>query len=303
MITVNLRDMNKQKVIVTGGAGFIGTNFLHTLQQKYKDVELISVDIRKPIYPVDGVVYELCDVRDAHSLSLVLKGATKIFHLAAIIGTHESVESPYASFDTNVQGTINVLEYGRLYDVEIFIAGMPGVWNNPYSISKDAAVRMAVSYYETYGLKVCVLRWFSVYGPYQYLERYNKAVPTFINRALRNQPIPIYGDGNQVADFIFTSDAAFYAIGMLEKAQWGKVVQCASGRGISANELAACIIELCGSSSKIEHLPMRKGEPLHSVIVADTAGLKEIFPTHNPVDLREGLKETIEYYREYPPLD
>ena len=295
--------MNKQKIIVTGGAGFIGTNFLYALQQKYKDAQLISLDIREPAYPVTGAVYKHCDVRDADNLSSILNGATKIFHLAAIIGTHESVDSPYASFDTNVQGTVNILEYGRLHDVEIFVAGMPGVWNNPYSISKDAAVRMALSYYETYGIKVSVLRWFSVYGPYQYLERYNKAVPTFINRALQNQPIPIYGDGDQVADFIFTSDAAFYAIGMLEKGQWGKVVQCASGIGISANDLAASIIELCGSSSEIEHLPMRKGEPPHSVIVADTTELKEIFPEHTPVELREGLKQTIEYYRKYPPVD
>lgn len=295
--------MTKPKIIVTGGAGFIGTNFLYTLRKHYPDADLVSIDIRQPSYPIDNVHYQLCDVRQAEQLSAQLQGATKIFHLAAIIGTHESLDRPYASFETNVQGTINVLEYAKDNDVEVFVAGMPGVWNNPYSISKDAAIRMTRSYYETYGTKVSVLRWFSVYGPYQYLSRYNKAVPTFINRALNGEPLPIYGDGTQVADFIFTDDAAAYAIGMLEQKQWGEVVECASGVGVSVNELAAMIIELCGSSSQLEYLPMRQGEPEHAVIVANTAKLKSIFPAHEQTPLRYGLQQTIDYYRAHPPVD
>jgi UDP-glucose 4-epimerase len=295
--------MNKSKIVVTGGAGFIGTNFLHALREKYNDAEIVSVDIRKPTYPVSGVKYDLCDVRDEEKLSSVLEGSSKIFHLAALIGTHESIEKPYASFETNVQGTINILEHARTHDTEVFVAGMPGIWNNPYSISKDSAVRMAVCYYETYGVKVSVLRWYSVYGPYQYLERYNKAVPTFINNALQGKPLTIYGDGTQVADFIYTDDAIWYAIAMLENKHWGKVVQCASGTGISVNELAETIKELCNSDAKTIHSPMRMGEPPQSIVIAETTQLTELFPERKQISLRDGLAETISYYKEHPPLD
>lgn len=295
--------MDRLNIVVTGGAGFIGTNFLLQLRRKYNGAFIRSIDIRQPTYPVEGVAYEMVDVRNAAQLETAVAKADKIFHLAAIIGTHESIESPYVAFDTNVQGTINVLDGARKHGIEVFIAGMPGIWNNPYSISKDAAVRMATTYFETYGVKVSVLRWYSVYGPYQYLSRYNKAVPTFVNKALRNEPLPIYGDGEQVADYLYSEDAVAYAIGMLEKQQWGRVVQCASGDGISVNELVKMIVGMTGSKSQLKHLPMRKGEPAGAYVVADNKELKQIFPDYSPVNLKDGLTQTIEYYSSHPALD
>lgn len=291
------------KVIVTGGAGFIGTNLLHLLRNRYHDTTVVSLDIRQPAYPVDGVVYELCDVRDSEKLIEAIRGADSIFHLAALIGTHESLDRPYAAFDTNVQGTINVLECAKQFDCSVFVAAMPGIWNNPYSISKDASVRMAQCYYETFKVKVCALRWFSVYGPYQYISRYNKAVPTFINQALKNEPLTVYGDGTQIADFIHTEDALTYAIEMIEGQYWGEVVECASGKGISINDLAASIISLCESSSAISHLPMRQGEPEGAIVVANTQKLDELFPDHTRMSLMDGLSSVIEYYKLQPAVD
>jgi len=195
------------------------------------------------------------------------------------------------------------LECARKYNTEVFIAGMPGIWNNPYSISKDAAVRMALAYFETYDVKVSILRWYSVYGPYQYLSKYNKAVPTFINKALKDEPLPIYGNGEQVADFIYCEDAVAYAIDALETRQWGKVMQCASGQGISVNELAKMIIELCDSKSKLKHLPMRGGEPTGARVIADTTELRHTFPDYRLIGLKDGLMQTINYYRLHPALD
>lgn len=291
------------KIIVTGGAGFIGTNLLHLLRKRYHHALLVSIDIRKPTYPVDGVSYELCDIRDSKKLTDVMENADKIFHLAALIGTHESLDRPYDAFDTNVQGTINVLECAKRFNSKVFVAAMPGIWNNPYSISKDASVRMAKCYYESFQTKVSALRWFSVYGPYQYVARYNKAVPTFINQALKNEPLTVYGDGNQVADFIHVDDALTYAIEMLEQQHWGKVVECASGKGISVNELAKNIISLCNSSSPILHVPMRLGEPSGAVVVANTEQLDELFPLYKRASLQDGLRNVIEYYKSHPAVD
>lgn len=291
------------KICVTGGSGFIGTNLLYALKKRYSQAELISIDIRRPTYPVEGVTYKTGDVRDSIALHKLLAGSDKIFHLAAIIGTHESFDNPYAVFETNVGGTLNVLEYAREHEAEVFVAGMPGVWNNPYSISKDAAVRLAQSYHETYGTKVSVLRWFSVYGPYQYVNRYNKAVPMFIDRALKNEPIPIYGDGNQEADFIYAEDAVNAAIDMLESKLWGKVFECATGEGISVNNLIKKIVDLCSSKSVSEHLPMRDGEPAGAKIVANTSKLKSVFPDFAPISVDDGLRRTIAHFGMYPPLD
>lgn len=291
------------KIAVSGGAGFIGTNLLLLLRKRYPNCELMSLDVRAPSYPVDGVDYQRVDVTDLLALKTFLEPVDKIFHLAASIGTHESLDSPFGVFETNVKGTLNVLECARQFDIEVFVAGMPGIWNNPYSISKDAAIRMARCYYETYGTKVCVLRWFSVYGDYQYVARYNKAVPTFISQALDGKPLTVYGDGEQVADFILVDDAVLYAVRMLEEKQWGNVIECATGQGISVNDLVNKIIQLSGSDSTVQHLPMRQGEPAGSHVVADTAKIDTLFPDVKRVDVQEGLKRTIEYYRAHPAID
>ncbi len=295
--------MNKQKIVVTGGAGFIGTNMLIALKSRYPDADILSIDIRKPGYPINDVTYINCDVRSKDDINIILAGVDKIFHLAAQIGTHESFEEPFKVFEINVGGTLNILDYVKNNpNTELYIAGMPGIWNNPYSISKDSAVRMAISYYETYKIKVSVLRWYSVYGPYQYISRYNKAVPTFINNALNNKPIPIYGDGNQVADFIYVDDAVNLAIDSLEQKKWGKVIHCATGIGISVNNLVEKIIKLCDSKSTVQYLPMRAGEPSNAKVIADVTDLNENYK-RKLLTLDEGLAKTVLYYKGNKPVD
>ncbi|PIS22631.1 hypothetical protein COT50_00750 [candidate division WWE3 bacterium CG08_land_8_20_14_0_20_41_10] len=295
--------MKNLKIAVTGGAGFIGTNLLQELKKRYIDAEIISIDIRNPQYPVSGIKYELCDVRLKDRLFTPLNSSNKIFHLAALIGTHESFDNPSEVFETNIGGVLNILDFvKRNPQTELFVAGMPGIWNNPYSISKDAAVRMALAYYETYLIKVSILRWYSVYGPYQYINRYNKAVPTFITKALNNEPLPVFGNGNQTSDFIYVQDAVNLAIDSLENRKWGKVIQCASGKGITVNQLVNKIIKLCKSSSKVAHLPMRIGEPENAYVVADTEELKKHY-SRKPITLDEGLSKTITFYQQTKILD
>lgn len=295
--------MKRAKIIVTGGAGFIGTNLLHALLSRYPDSLVVSLDIRDPIYPIDQVIYERCDVTLRQDLHNFLSGADKIFHLAAIIGTHESFDDPYLVVKVNLEGTVNLLEYVRgELDTELYVAGMPGIWNNPYSISKDAALRMSLAYFESYNIKFSALRWYSVYGPYQYTSRYNKAVPTFINSALNNKPIPVYGDGNQIADFLYVDDAVNLAIDSLENKCWGKVIACSSGVGVSVNTLASMIIKLCNSNSKIEYLPMRLGEPPGAKVIADTTELSRIY-NRKSISLEQGLIKTIDFYKTHTAVD
>ena len=291
------------KICVTGGSGFIGTNMLLALKKRYAEAEIMGLDIRTPVYPVNGIAYRMIDVRDKKAITASLQGSDMIFHLAALIGTHESFEDSRAVFGTNIDGTLNVLDFARQVGAKVFVAGMPGIWNNPYSISKDAGVRLVLAYNEAYGVRACSLRWFSVYGPYQYVARYNKAIPTFIHRALNNASIPVYGDGEQIADYIYVEDAVNAAIDMLENKQWGKVYECATGVGISVNDLVAEIITMCRSTSRREYLPMRKGEPTGARVIANIHPLRAALPSFKARGLREGLQQTIAHYMTHPALD
>lgn len=291
------------KICVTGGCGFIGTNMLITLKQRYPAADITAIDIRNPLHSIDGVTYRTVDVRDRREFTEALSGSDMIFHLAALIGTHESFTDPQATFDTNVGGTLNVLDFAREHGTSVYVAGMPGIWNNPYSISKDAGVRLLLSYAEAYDIPACSLRWFSVYGPYQYVARYNKAVPTFINCALKDIPIPIYGDGEQIADYIYVEDAVNAAIDMVESKQWGNVYECATGVGISVNHLVEKIVAMCNSTSQQEHIPMRRGEPIGAQVVANIHPLQHAIPSFKARSLQEGLQMTIEHFREHPALD
>lgn len=290
-------------ICVTGGSGFVGTNMLRVLSERYKQAKLTSVDVREPVYPIDGVTYITTDVRDEKSLHAALSGMDKIFHLAASIGTHESFDNPQEVFATNVHGTLHVLNYARQAGCEVFVAGMPGIWLNPYSVSKDAAVRLTQAYHEAYGVQVCSLRWYSIYGPYQYVARYNKAVPTFIDKALRGEDIPVYGDGNQKADFVYVDDAVTAAIDMLEHKHWGKVYQCATGKGTSVNALVGMITDACNSKSSSIQLPMRAGEPEGAIVFADIAPLQQALGTFEPMPLEVGLARTIDHMVKHPALD
>jgi UDP-glucose 4-epimerase len=289
--------MKQSTIYVTGGAGFIGTNLLLALQTRYPACVLVSLDIRMPAYPVKGVHYERVDVRNMQALSAAVKSdALHIYHLAAVIGTHESFENSEEVTATNIQGTLNVLEVAKQLDVPLFIAGMPGIWNNPYSISKDTAVRFAAAYYEYYKTKVAVLRWYSVYGPWQYVKRYNKAVPSFVYAALKNQDLKVYGSGKQKADFLYVEDAVNLAIDMLENELWGSVIACGSGIGISVNELCKTILHLTGSNAGIRHVPMRLGEPEDADVHATNTEREKVLK-RPLMPLTEGLLKTIEFYK------
>lgn len=287
-------------ILITGGAGFIGTNLLLFLQASYPQTRLISFDIAEPLFPVEDVTYIHGDVRSLPHLRKVARGAEKIFHLAAELGTHETFINPDTTNEVNIGGTVTVLEAAREFSSAVFVASKPNVWLNPYSISKAAAEQYALLYAREYGVKVTVGRWFSVYGPYQYIRKYQKAVPTFIYRALTNQDIPVYGDGTQKADFLHVKDAVRAADFILQKEQFGTVVEIGTGKGVSPNDLAALIVKLTNSSSRITHQPMRQGETSHSEIIADTETAASLGFAPK-VDLDQGLIQTIGWYQDMLP--
>lgn len=282
--------------MVTGGAGFIGTNALRYLKDKYPNKTIKSFDIGQPVYPVEGIEYIHGNIRSYKHLKEIVPEATKIFHFAAELGTHETFSNPHITNEVNIAGTINLLELAKEYGFKLFLASKPNVWLNPYSISKAAAEEYALMYEKEFGIKVAILKFFSVYGPYQYIHKYNKAVPYFIYRALKGKSLPVYGNGKQVADFLYVEDAVEAADTMLERNLYGEIIEYASGKGIRVNDLAIKIIKLTKSNSQIEYVPMRRGEPQEATVEANLDKAQKLLKLTPKVDLTEGLKRTISFY-------
>lgn len=279
--------VKKSRAVITGGKGFIGTH--------------LTEELRRRNYQVD--VFDLVDGMDITNRRLVLKklkGFDIIFHLAGILGTHELNCRAYEAALINILGTVNALDAAKGNGSRIVLAAKPNPWSNVYSITKKAAENFFSMYRSLYGVDSRIGRFFSIYGPGQKTVEHGvqKAVPTFILKALRDEPIPIFGTGEQTADFIYISDTveAFAILGCEEKLS-GKAVEIGTGKQTTVNFLAKRIIELTKSKSKILHLPMRSGEPLNARVVADTTKMEKLLKYHPIICLDEGLKKTIQWYK------
>ncbi len=200
----------------------------------------------------------------------------------------------------NTLGTINVLDAARQNGNRVVLSAKPNPWLNVYSITKKAAEEFFLMYHSLFGVDSRIGRFFSIYGPGQKTVKHGvqKAVPTFILRALRNEPIPVFGTGEQTADFIYISDAvtAFIILGC-GKNMGGEVVEIGTGKQLTVNFLAETIIRLTGSKSKIIHFPMRSGEPLNAKVAADTTKMEKMLKFYPKISLEEGLEKTINWYK------
>ncbi len=292
------------KCIVTGGSGFIGRAFVGRLA--LEGHEVVVLDVTKPEYQLlHNVRFVEGDVRYKENLVPVFRTANEVYDCAGVLGTHELLIDNQKAVETNIKGAINVLEVARDCGVQrVFHPTKPNDWLNTYSITKYAAERFCFMYQHEFGLPVTVLRWFNAYGPGQHLYPVRKAVPYFIVMALRNLPIEVFGDGQQTVDMIYVDDIAKIAIDATRKfaGRIDKVFDVGSGVAKTVLELVEDIKRLTGSNSEVVCLPMRRGEPTRSKIVARVEDLREHMEIEFS-DYEAGLTETIDYYRTIPNWD
>lgn len=270
---------------ITGGRGFIGGHLAPQLEGRGFDVSH----------------FDLKDGKDITNRPLVLdevRGYDVIFHLAGVLGTQELNNRAYEATYINVLGAINVFDAARESNSRVVLVSKPNPWLNTYSITKGTAEQFARMYTRMFGVDIRVGQFYSFYGPGQESHGVQKAIPTFIMHALQNKPIPVYGDGEQAADFIYVSDAC-EAIAILGHSEGldGEVIEIGSGEPTKINFLAETIIHLTDSRSTIEHLPMRSGEPLGTQIVADISKMSELLQLNPRVSLEDGLRETIAWFQ------
>lgn len=307
--------MKRTKVVVTGGAGFIGGHIVEYWADQGADVHVID-NLRtgniKNAQRFPQVNFHRGSITDKKIVDLAMQGADYVHHLAAMISVPESIEKPYECVDINVMGLLNVLEAARRCGVKKVVhsssaavygenpespkrTDMRPMPKSPYGITKLDGEYYLQMYMENYGLETVSLRYFNVFGPRQDPKsQYAAAIPIFVSKALKNEPIVIYGDGAQTRDFVFVKDVVNANVLAATTPGVSGVYNVACGGAISINDMAELIISQTNSSSSIVYEPERPGDIKHSL--ADISQTKQVLKYSPSYDLIEGLKQTIEYF-------
>ena len=294
------------KFLVTGGQGFIGSALVHRLLKDGHRVTIFdryqrNIDFGHPVLNVN---FYLGDIRDQNAVEDAISQHDGVFNLAGLLGTSETVNAPRESIDTNIQGAINVFEGCRIHKKPcVHIATASFKWNNTYAITKHCSERFAFMYSKEFGLKIAVVQAANVYGPYQKARPVRKAVPSFISRALRGDPIEIFFDGKQILDLIYIEDVADILVRamMMNHGIYDRLFEAGTGESVTATQLAELIKKVSGSQSEIRYLPGRAGEPPRSLTKADPSTLTPLGWTQfDFTPLEEGIRKTVDWYRENP---
>lgn len=287
------------KVLVTGGAGFIGRYVCENLFNRGHHV--LIYDLIRPAHaPAD---YCCGDMRDRGQLWNCIEQSDAVMHLAGLLGTSETIDEPTGPAQVNILGSLSLFEACRRFNKPAcYIAVGNHFMLNTYAITKTCAEKFALMYNAEHGTQIAVVRGLNAYGPYQKHKPIRKVIPNFILPALRNETITIYGSGGQIMDFIYVADLAEILCRALldDHGIYNSVIEVGSGRNTSINHIAERVINLSGSKSIIEHKPMRAGEETDSVVVANVKTLEPLgFGPNDMVGLGDGLAQTIKYYREH----
>ena len=301
-------------VLVTGGAGFIGSHLVEALVAEGAGVRVLddfSSGRRESLAHLGARVEVLDgDVRDLGACAAACRGAGIVFHLAALGSVPRSLSEPAPTIAVNVGGTANVLAaaveaavarvvYASSSAVYGDAPGLPqregeeGRPLSPYALSKSMGEQLAAQFARNFGLETVGLRYFNVYGPRQDPEGpYAAVVPRFLAAARAGRPLEIHGDGEQSRDFTHVADAvaATLLAALAPAAACGRAYNVAGGRSVSVNELAGAVLELAGGGPPPRHLPARAGDVPHSR--ADLAAATRELGYSPRVALAEGLRRT-----------
>jgi len=301
------------RVLITGGAGFIGRHITEYFQDR-AEVRVLD-NLRSGLKSnLSGLKCELIvgSILDCDLVREAVRGVDFVFHLAAMVSVPGSVENPIEYAEINARGAAIVLEEAArakakrlIFSSSAAIYGdnpaipqtenMPAEPKNPYATSKYEGERHCCSFTDEGRLPTVSLRYFNVFGPYQHpRSEYTAVVSAFIEKAIRNEPITIFGDGRQTRDLIYVRDVvaanAFFAL----QSQETGIFNVACGKQITIADLALTTCKLTNSSSTIEYREERPGDVKHSVASVDKiqkAGFRPV------CDLTGGLRATIEFFR------
>jgi len=302
-----------KKYVITGGAGFIGSHIAEHLSNEGHQVTILDslrTGFEKNLKGLN-VEFVQGDIRDEKIAQNVVKNATAVFHLAALVSVPESLLKIRECIDINTIGTLNILEAAKnnpgckvvlstsaanYGDNPILpkVETMAPEPMTPYAITKLDGEYYLKMFLDQYKVPTASLRYFNVFGPRQNPKSaYAAAVPIFINKALQNQPITIYGDGLQTRDFIYVRDVV--KANILASKIGNETYNVALGHSTSVLELAEKIIEITNSKSEIQFLDERPGDIKHSKADPSKFNKLGFKPTYT---INKALEETIEFYHQ-----
>lgn len=300
-------------VLVTGGAGFIGSHTVELLMSEGYEVYVLDNFHSGKISNLSSVLGKVTlyagDMRDDELVKKAVRDADYIIHLAAIVSVDEALRNPVEAFNVNALATTKLLEFARIFDTEkIVYASSSAVYGepvnipisethatnpiNPYGASKLSGEALMRSYNTTYGTKTISLRYFNVYGPRMIPGPYAGVISKFIEAAKNGKPLMIYGDGNQTRDFVYVLDVAKANLIALKSNETG-VFNIGTGKETKIIDLAKLIIDLTESNSGIIFTDPRPGDIYRSV--ADITKAKRYLNWEPNISLKDGLRRIIEF--------
>ena len=311
------------KVLVTGGAGFIGANLVRALSERSGNdivvLDDLSFGFRSNLDGFDGTFIE-GSILDENLLATAMEGVSSVVHLAARSSVPRSIAHPLATHTDNATGTALVLEAARAQgDVQVIVASSSSVYGandtlpkheglaarpvSPYAASKLATETYTIAWGHSYDLPVLALRLFNVFGPLQPpLHTYAAVIPAFLSAAMQGQPLPVHGDGTQCRDFTYVDtvvavilDAIHRRVSHLEP------LNLAFGTKITLLEVISELEVILGRNLPVDFQPSRVGDVARSQ--ADSSAMRSLFPDIVPSKFAGGLRATADWFESTKPWD
>jgi len=319
------------KILITGGAGFIGSHLADCLLRKGEEVFVVdnlstgSLENIEHLQWNPQLHFELDTIFHKKVVDRLISRCDQIYHLAAAVGVKLIMERPVESLETNVKGTEIVLKLAHKYSKKVLIASTSEVYGKAgssiqsltegtdrlmgsttkrrwaYACSKAFDEFLALAYYEEKGLPIVIVRLFNTAGPRQ-TDQYGMVVPNFVQRALADEPIIVHGDGSQTRSFTYVEDVVNALVKLMaESKAEGQIFNIGSEKEVSIKELALLVKEIVGSESEIEYVPYKQiyglGFEDMDRRCPDITKIREVIDFQPSTSLREIIQSVIDYYK------
>jgi UDP-glucose 4-epimerase len=311
------------KVLITGGAGFIGANLVRALSDG-PDNDIVVLDdlsfgFRSNLDGLD-VAFVEGSILDEDLLATAMEGVSSVVHLAARSSVPRSIAHPLAAHEDNTTGTVRVLEAARAQgDVQVIVASSSSVYGandtlpkheglaarpvSPYAASKLATEAYTLAWGHSYDMPVLALRFFNVFGPLQPpLHTYAAVIPAFLSAAMQGQPLTVHGDGTQCRDFTYVDTVVSVIVDAIQRrVSHLEPLNLAFGQKITLLEVISELEVVLDRKLPVDFQPSRVGDVARSQ--ADSSALRRLFPDITPSDFADGLRATADWFESTRPWE